>query len=46
MSNENLTLEQKRLKRNNYIVAGILSAFALIGILVPLIYYTGLSLPQ
>ncbi|MCP4076139.1 MAG: hypothetical protein GY744_08140 [Gammaproteobacteria bacterium] len=37
---------EKRLKRNNIIVAGILSAIALTGILVPLFYYTGLVVPQ
>jgi len=46
MMNEDAAEAARRLKRNNYIVAGILTAFALTGILVPLIYYTGLTLPQ
>jgi len=46
MNNESVTADQKRLKRNNLIVAGILSAIALTGILVPLFYYTGLAVPK
>ena len=46
MSNENMTAEQKRLKRNNLIVAWLLSSIALTGILVPLVYYTGLVVPK
>ena len=46
MTKEDLTPEEKRLKRNNLIVAIILGSIALTGILVPLLYYTGLKLPQ
>ncbi len=46
MMNENITEADKRLKRNNFIVAGILSAIALTGILVPLFSYTGLVVPK
>lgn len=46
MSNENISAEQKRLKRNNLIVALVLGSIALTGILVPLFYYTGLVVPK
>jgi len=39
-------LKKQKQKRNNLIVAAILSAIALIGVLVPLLHYTGLKLPQ
>jgi len=46
MSNNILTADEKRLKRNNLLVAGFLSAIALTGVLVPLFYYTGLVVPK
>ncbi len=38
--------DEKKLKRKNLIVASLLGAIALIGILVPLFYYTGLTVPK
>jgi len=46
MTKDEMTVEEKRLRRNNLIVAGILAAVALMGILIPLIHYTGLIVPQ
>lgn len=37
---------EKRQKRNNLIIAFVLSAIALTGLLIPLFHYTGLTLPQ
>ncbi len=41
-----MTQDEKKLKRNNLILALILGAIALTGILVPLFYYTGLTVPK
>jgi hypothetical protein len=46
MAKKDMTIEEKRLRRNNLIVAAILTAIALTGILVPLLYYTGISVPK
>jgi hypothetical protein len=46
MAKKDMTIEEKRLRRNNLIVAGVLTAIALTGILVPLIYYTGITVPK
>ena len=46
MAKNEITDEEKRLRRNNLIVAAILGAIALTGILVPMFYYTGLVVPQ
>jgi hypothetical protein len=46
MAKKDMTIEEKRLRRNNLIVAAILTAIALTGILVPLLYYTGITVPQ
>ncbi|MBC8209823.1 MAG: hypothetical protein H8E21_02050 [Gammaproteobacteria bacterium] len=46
MSNPDMDKYNKQLKMKNFIVAGILSAIALTGILVPLFYYTGLVVPK
>ncbi len=43
---EDMTNDERRLKRNNLIVAGLLGAIALTGVLVPLLYYTGLVVPK
>lgn len=40
------TQDEKKIKRNNLFVAFILGAIALIGALVPLFYYSGLTVPQ
>jgi len=46
MSNQNMTEDQKRLRMKNLIVAWMLASIALTGILVPLFYYTGLTVPK
>jgi hypothetical protein len=46
MTKNDLTAEERRLRRNNLIVAALLGAIALTGILVPLLYYTGLVVPK
>jgi len=46
MSNQNMVKYDKQLRIKNFIVAGILSAIAITGILVPLFYYTGLVVPK
>jgi hypothetical protein len=46
MTKKHMTIEEKRLRRNNLIVAGILTAIALTGILVPLLYYTEITVPK
>lgn len=46
MAKKHMTSEEKRLRRNNLIVAGILTAIAVSGILVPLLYYTGINVPK
>lgn len=46
MNKTEMTPEQKRLRRNNLLVAVLLSAIALMGILVPLFHYSGLVVPK
>ena len=46
MSKNQLNIEERRLKRNNLLVAALLGAIALAGVLVPLFYYTGLVVPK
>jgi hypothetical protein len=46
MDKQEMTFQEKRQRRNNLIVAGILAAIAITGLLVPLIHYTGLVVPQ
>jgi hypothetical protein len=46
MSKSDMTQQEKRLRRNNLLLAGLLAAIALTGILVPLFYYTGLVVPK
>ncbi len=46
MAKNQMTYEEKRQRRNNLIVAGLLAAIALTGLLVPLFYYTGLVVPK
>jgi len=41
-----MTNDDKSLKMKNLIVASVLGAIALIGVLVPLFYYTGLVVPK
>jgi hypothetical protein len=41
-----MTQDDKRTRRNNIILALVLGAIALTGVLVPLFYYTGLSVPK
>ncbi len=41
-----MTNEEKKLRTKNLLVAVLLGAVALTGILVPLFYYSGLVLPK
>jgi len=41
-----MTQDDKRTRRNNIVLAIILGAIALVGVLVPLFYYTGLAVPK
>ena len=41
-----MTQDDKNQKRNNLLLALLLGAIALTGMLVPLFYYTGLIVPQ
>lgn len=42
----NMITDEKKQKRNNLIVACLLGAIALIGIVMPALYITGMSLPK
>jgi hypothetical protein len=46
MKEENSIDNEKNTKIRNYLVAGILAVIALVGLLMPLFYYTGIQVPK